>query len=121
MNSLFVKILLWFWATLVINTIGSALIYALAVNTGPHRYPPLSRLVSFQLQEARAAYETGGQPGLAQFMQRFHAVFSAEGLLTDGSGRDLMSGADESALLAKARAESFLPVFRRGGAVIARG
>jgi len=120
MNSLFVKILLWFWATLVINTIGSALIYALAVNTGPHRYPPLSRLVSFQLEEARAAYESGGQAGLEAFMQRFHKVFVAEGLLTDGAGRDLLTGADESTLLSKARAESFVPVFRRGGAVVAR-
>jgi HAMP domain-containing protein len=120
MNSLFAKILLWFWVTLIINTIGSALIYALAVNTGPHRYPPLARLVTFQLEEARAAYESGGQAGLARFMQRFHTVFAAEGLLTDGGGRDLLTGADESGLVAKSRAEPVLPVFRRGGAVVAR-
>ena len=53
MNSLFVKILLWFWATLVITTIGSAFISGLP---GPHPYL-LSRLVAFQLAEARAAYE----------------------------------------------------------------
>ena len=51
MSSLFVKILLWFWATLVINTIGAALISGLS---GPRPYLE-SRLVAFQLVEARTA------------------------------------------------------------------
>lgn len=117
MTSLFAKILLWFWATLVITTIGSALISGLA---GPRPYL-LSRLAAFELEEARAAYEEGGRPGLRQFMERFHSVFTGESILTDASGRDLLTGADDSALLARTRAESRFPPFRRGGAVIARG
>jgi len=116
MNSLFVKILLWFWATLVINTIGSAFLSGLA---GPRPYL-LTRLLAFQLIEARAAYQTGGRAGLEQFTERFHAVFAGEGVLTDASGHDLLTGADDSALLAKARQPSRLPPFRRGGAVFAR-
>ena len=116
MNSLFAKILLWFWAALVINTIGSALISGLS---GPRPYL-LSRLVRFQLVEARTAYETGGRPGLERFMRRFHAVFSGEGILTGPTGRDLLTGADESAVISHARAESLFPVLRLGGLAVAR-
>jgi signal transduction histidine kinase len=116
MNSLFVKILLWFWATLVITTIGSAFISGLP---GPHPYL-LSRLVAFQLAEARAAYESGGRPGLEQFMQRFHQIFVGEGILTGASGRDLLTGADASGLLGESREESRLAALRLRGAAIAR-
>src|ERR1700691_4035029 len=116
MNSLFAKILLWFWATLVITTIGSAFIAGLP---GPHPYL-LARLIRFQLGEARAAYEAGGRPGLQQFMQRFHAVFAGDGHLTDSSGHDLLTGADESALIGQSREESLLPALRLRGAAIAR-
>ncbi|MGO4879728.1 MAG: sensor histidine kinase [Bryobacteraceae bacterium] len=117
MNSLFGKILLWFWAALILNTIGSALISGLA---GPRPYL-LTRLIAFQLEEARTAYQTGGQPALEGFMQRFHRVFAGEGILTDASGHDVLTGADESALLNSAtQEESWFPVFRRRGAAIAR-
>jgi signal transduction histidine kinase len=116
MNSLFVKILLWFWATLVITTIGSAFISGLP---GPHPYL-LSRLVAFQLAEARVAYESGGRPGLEQFMQRFHQIFVGEGILTGASGRDLLTGADASGLLSESREESRLAALRLRGAAIAR-
>jgi len=116
MNSLFGKILLWFWAALVINTIGSALITGLS---GPRPYL-LSRLIAFQLEEARSAYETGGRPGLEQFMQRFHSVFVGEGILADASRRDVLTGADESGLLGRSREESRFPAFQLRGAAIAR-
>jgi two-component system sensor histidine kinase CpxA len=120
-NSLFAKILLWFCATLVITTVGSAWIYAVALNSGKRTYPPVARLVTFDLQEARAAYESGGRQGLADFMRRLHSVFNAEAIFTDASGRDLLTGADESNLFAKVRSESRFPIFRRGGTVVARG
>jgi len=116
MNSLFLKILLWFWATLVINTIGSAFISGLS---GPRPYL-LSRLIAFQLMEARTAYEAGGRPGLEQFMRRFHAVFLGEGILTEASGHDLLTGADESGLLGESREESHFPALRLRGAVFSR-
>ena len=116
MRSLFAKILLWFWAALIINTIGSAFVSGLS---GPRPYL-LSRLVTFQLTEARAAFESGGRAGLAQFMQRFRQVFAGEGILTDASGHDLLTGADESALLAKAVAEPRYPVLHPRGLVVAR-
>lgn len=117
MNSLFVKILLWFWATLVITTIGAAFISELS---GPRPYI-LSRLAEFELAEARAAYEEGGRPGLQRFMDRYHAAFPGKAALTDASGRNLLTGADESSLLSRTRSETRFPPLRRGGSVIGRG
>jgi len=116
MNSLFAKILLWFWATLIINTIGSALISGLRE---PHSYAA-ERLVAFQLEEARAAYETGGRRGLEQFMQRFHTVFAGQGILTGPNGRDLLTGADDSTLIGQRPGPPRLALFRRGGVAISR-
>src|ERR1035441_2299650 len=113
MNSLFAKILLWFWATLVITTIGSALVSGLSGSR-----PYVARVVAFQLAEARTAYETGGRQGLEEYMHRFHSVFWGEGILTDASGHDLLTGADESGLLSRSREESRFPAFRLRGAVI---
>jgi len=115
MNSLFAKILLWFWATLVITTIGSAFLSGLSGSR-----PYLTRVVAFQLAEARAAYETGGQPGLQQFTHRFHAAFGGEGILADASGHDLLTGADESGLLDQSREESRFRAVRLRGAAISR-
>ena len=64
MKSLFAKILLWFWFTLAITVVGSAFISALNVNeNASDERAPVARLVTFQLEEARSAYETGGRPG----------------------------------------------------------
>lgn len=116
MNSLFVKILLWFWVTVIITTIGSAFFAGLP---GSHPYI-LARLMRFQLAEARAAYESGGRPALQQFFNRFHETFAAEGILTDASGRDLLTGADDSAFISESRGEARVPVFRVRGTALAR-
>jgi len=116
MNSLFAKILVWFWATLVISTIGSALVSGLSTER-PYVF---SRLVDFQLQEARAAYEAGGKAGLEQFMGRFHKVFTGDGVLTGPNGRDLLTGADESGLIARPTREPAFAALRLRGAVVAR-
>ena len=66
MRTLFAKILLWFWCTLAITVVGSAFISALSVNrNASDQQSPGARLVTFQLEEARVAYETGGRPALA--------------------------------------------------------
>ena len=57
MKSLFAKILLWFWCALVVTIVGSAFISALNVNQNDDEGSPIARLVTFQLVEARTAYE----------------------------------------------------------------
>ena len=68
MNSLFAKILLWFWFTLAITVVGSAFISALNVNENDSdERAPVARLVRFQLEEATSAYENRRAPRAAGF------------------------------------------------------
>jgi len=121
MNSLFAKILLWFGCTVLITLVGSAFISALNVDRNASASEsPAARLVTFQLQEARAAYETGGRPGLAAFLDTLARVYKAQGILTDDRGRDLLTGQDRSALMRRARGEHGYSIIRAGSSTMAR-
>jgi signal transduction histidine kinase len=104
MNSLFGRILLWFWCSLAITLVGSALISAWSMNVDSNdRHSPASRLVKFQLEEARTAYETGGRAELRAFLETLDRIYEARGILTDEAGRDLLTGQDRAALVRRAR------------------
>jgi signal transduction histidine kinase len=121
MNSLFAKILLWFWFALAITVVGSAFISALSVNeNGSDERAPVARLVRFELEEATSAYETGGRPALQSFLDTLHRVYDARGVLTDENGRDLLTNEDRSDLILRARRRVFYQVFRTGDATVAR-
>ena len=114
MKSLFAKILLWFWCTLIITVVGSAFISALSVNrSSSDRQSPASRLVTFELEEAQAAYETGGRPGLNAFLDNIQKIYGARAILTDNNGRDLLTNEDRSDLIRRAKRRaplSFIPL-----------
>lgn len=118
MKSLFVKILLWFLAVMAVTAVGFVFITSATMSATRGREHLWGRMLSFQGEEARHAYETGGREALAAFLERVHSVFRTEGVLTDEQGRDLLSGADRRDLIQKAghpaRAFAFRP------AVIAR-
>ena len=121
MKSLFAKILLWFWFTLAITVVGSAFISALVVNeNASDERAPVARLVTFQLEEARSAYEIGGRPGLQAFLDTLHRVYDARGILTDETGRDLLTNQDRSDLVRHAQRPSFYQLFRTGDATVSR-
>ena len=121
MKSLFAKILLWFWFTLAVTVVGSAFISALNVNqNASDDRAPVARLVRFQLEEARSAYETGGRPGLQAFLDTLNRVYDARGILTDETGRDLLTNEDRSDLVRRARRPYFFQIFRTGDAMVAR-
>ena len=121
MRSLFGKILIWFWFTLAITVVGSAFISALKVNENDSdERAPVARLVTFQLEEARIAYEVGGRPGLQSFLDTLHRVYDANGILTDGDGRDLLTNQDRSQMIRHARRRALFQFFRTGDATIAR-
>jgi two-component system sensor histidine kinase CpxA len=116
MNSLFAKILLWFWCTLAITAVGSAFISALTVNeNATDRQAPASRMVRLQLAEARAAYESGGRPALRAFLDNLDRIYGAHGILTDEKGRDLLTGTDRSDLVRRARLQLPYRFVRAGG------
>ena len=119
MRTLFVKILLWFWLTLAITLVGSALISATIIEDRDSR-APVARLVQFQLEEARSSYENGGRPGLQAFVDRIRAIYDAQAILTDETGRDLLTNENHSDLVRKARWRPRYVFFRVAPAMVAR-
>jgi len=104
MNSLFTKILLWFWFTLAITVVGSAFISALNVNQNvTDAEAPAARRMTFEMEEARAAYENGGRPALQAFMENLQRIYGIQGILTDEKGRDLLTGRNRLDMIDKYR------------------
>ena len=121
MRTLFAKILLWFWCTVAITVVGSAFISALSMNrNAADSGAPMARMVRFQLEEARVAYETGGRPALQAFLENVQKIYHAQGVLTDERGRDLATGANRSDLVERAARRRPVPFFRTGADMVAR-
>src|SRR5947209_23311 len=120
MRTLFGKILLWFWCALAITVVGSAFISALGVNRNAvDAGSPGTRLVTFQLEEARVAYETGGRPALQAFLDNVQKIYHAQGILADERGRDLLTGQIHADLIRRAQRHSVFQ-FRISGDMVAR-
>ncbi len=121
MRSLFTKILLWFWCSVAITVIGSAFISALTMNRNySSNEAPVARLVTFQLEEARVAYESGGRPALQAFLENVRKIYGARGILADENGHDLLTGDDLSALVRRASRRPQFQFFRSGEDTLAR-
>ncbi len=115
MNSLFGRILLWFWGTLAITLIGSAFISALNVTQNVFDADaPAALRMRFDLEEARVAYESGGRPALMAFMDNLHLIYGTRGILTDEGGRDLLSGRNYSEMIHRYEHKPSLQVFTFG-------
>jgi two-component system sensor histidine kinase CpxA len=120
MKSLFAKILLWFWFAVAVTAVGSAFISALNVNKASDENSPATRLVTFELEEAQSAFETGGRPELQIFLERLNRVYGARGVLTDHDGHDLVTNEDRADLIRHARRRILYEVFRGGDSVLSR-
>lgn len=118
MKSLFVKILLWFLAVMAVTVAGFVFITTTTMSATRGREHLWGRMLSFQGEEARHAYESGGREALAAFLVRFRRVFRAQGVLTDAQGRDVLSGADRRDLIEMANHQ--VQIFHFRPAVIAR-
>jgi two-component system sensor histidine kinase CpxA len=121
MRTLFAKILLWFWCTVAITVVGSAFLSALSMSrNASDSGSPVARLVLFQLEEARVAYEAGGRPALQAVLENVQKIYHAQGVLTDEHGRDMATGADRSDLVRRARRRPSFLSFRTGANMVAR-
>ncbi|HZL57922.1 MAG TPA: ATP-binding protein [Bryobacteraceae bacterium] len=92
MRSLFTKILLWFLLTVMVTFTLTFYVSSIFVRS---RQPEFSRF-TFELREARAAWEADGKAGLQRFLNRLRDATGADAGLADGSGHDVITGRDWS-------------------------
>lgn len=102
MRSIFAKVLVSFLGILLISLTASILT-SVILSARSGRGDPFYRTVSMQLYEAQQAYEKGGAPQLQTYLNTLSSFFPGEHYVTDGAGRDLISGVDHSALILEAR------------------
>jgi two-component system sensor histidine kinase CpxA len=100
-RSLYAKILLWSFATLLLSLVAFVVVSTVISFRAAYRGGPLGQSM-LELEQAREAYEEGGQEKLARFLDRVGRRLSGKHYMTDARGRDLLTGADLSALLASA-------------------
>lgn len=120
MNNLFTRTLLWLIATVVLTFLALGIAATLDMDPGERRRGPFGTLVSLQLAEARHAYETGGRPALEAAIERFREATDSEGILTDATGRDLLTDEHRYDLIELARSERRGPFWRRNRTVVVR-
>jgi two-component system sensor histidine kinase CpxA len=93
MRTLFTKILGWFLLTVFVTFSATFYINSIFMQ---NRGPDFNRF-TFELREARQAWESEGRTGLEQFESKYRDASSGvEPVLTDASGHDLLSGRDWS-------------------------
>jgi len=90
MRTLFTKILLWFLLTVVLTFTGTFYVSSVITQS---RQPEFRRL-TFELREARAAWETEGSEGLTRFLARLKDATGADAGLTYSNGIDVLTGRD---------------------------
>jgi hypothetical protein len=119
MKSIFAKILLWSFGTLVVSLLAFVGISQYLSDRAVREGRPLPNPLAIQAEDAREAFETGGPEALARYLQRLHKFFPDEHHLTDATGRDLITGQDHSNLLGRSRPRPGLSRFTGGRVVMA--
>ncbi len=118
MRSVYAKILLWSFTTLVLSLFAFVAVSALVSFRNSNRSGVFGGMSRLELEEAREAYESGGAAKLRQFVERRQRYLPGQHYLVDAQGRDLVTGADRSALLAVAQPEGLPPRKMRGPRVV---
>lgn len=103
MKSIFAKILLWSFGTLLVSLIAFVAISSFVASKTVRKAEPFGRLSLLQLEDARDAFESGGRERLARYLERLNRFLPGDHFLTNGTGKDLLNGEDRSALLAQSK------------------
>jgi signal transduction histidine kinase len=101
MRSVYFKILLWCFGTLLLSLVAFMLVSTFVLGTALRAF--FTDVHSFQAAEAVQSYESGGSPGLTAYLGRLHYFLKERDYLTDAQGKDLLTGEDRSSLLKLAR------------------
>ncbi len=102
MRSVYARILVWSFVTLFV-AIGLFFVISrqIELHLGPGDvYRDVQKL---ELEQTVEAYETGGPPAAAKEVARLNRVMKWRHYAIDASGRELSTGSDRSALLARLR------------------
>ena len=119
MRSIFAKILLWSFGTLVVSLIAFVGISRFLSDRAFRRGEPLRNPLSMQAEHARQAFESGGREQLVLYLEQLYKFFPDDHHLTDARGKDVLTGEDRSSLLSQARTRPGMPGFGRGPMVMA--
>ena len=107
MRSVYLKILLWSFVTLLLSLFAFMFVSAFVSGTAARGF--FTDIRAWQEAEAAEAYQTSGAPGLEAYLKRLHMFLKERDYLTDASGRDLLTNEDRSSLLKLARPASAPP------------
>ncbi len=118
--SFFAKITLWFFGTFVFMWAATIITTALTFTAPESRQSPLTMLMNARMEGSIHQYEEGGPDALARSLARFQHATGAQAIMTDASGKDLVSGQDRSDLLKQAGPRPRFPFTRRNRTAIAR-
>lgn len=102
MRSVYLKILVWCFATLLIS-LGAFLMVTRFVAGAAARGKFITDVHALQTAEAEQAYDAGGSAALAAYLSRLHQFLRERDIVTDAQGKDLVTGEDRTALLKLAR------------------
>jgi two-component system sensor histidine kinase CpxA len=109
LRSVYAKISLWSFATLVLSLVAFVGVTQVVSFQASRQTGQFGQIQTMEMEEARAAYESGGPVELRQFIDRLHRYIPGDHYLTDGKGRDILTGEDRSAQLAAAVPEGAQP------------
>jgi hypothetical protein len=111
MRSVYVKILAFSFATLIV-ALGGFVLVSHFIERRSMGEGPIDRMVSMQLEEAQDAYERGGSAGLKHYLDRLNRHMGAQHYLLDVNGRDVVNGTDLSRFMAGGCARTIDPACR---------
>ncbi len=106
MRSLFVKIFLWFVLTVVVAVSGTFYVSNVLMQRQQQQPPQFSRF-TYELRDARDAWETEGAKGLEAVLARVKDADGLEAHLADSSERDVLDGRDWSKEIVSVLAQSY--------------
>lgn len=118
MKSVYAKILIWCFGTLLVSLVAFGFISTFVLFHIEGRGGIMPRIDAMVLHEASAAYETGGPSKLAAYLNSVHSFIQGQRYLTDSAGKDLVTGEDRSELLASIKSEWGIPHRSAGHTVV---
>ncbi len=99
MRSIFARVFLWSLVTVALSFVAYRVLSHAMERHGPDEGDPFHSMNAMIEDETRRAYEEGGPDRLAARLKKLDAYLPGEHIFTDARGRDLVTGADRSALL----------------------